>query len=101
MDVRDDDDCDEFVGISSPPYPRIFLCFQRTRVILVMTMMMLLVILVGDDNDNEELGEKGQHRRAGLGQRVETYSITRLDTLFIEVSLGNILTPRIQHTKPG
>ena len=61
----------------------------------MMTMMMLLVILVGDDNDNEELGEKDQHRRAGLGQQVETFYIgskcvTRLDTLFIVVCLGNM-----------
>ena len=52
---------------------------------------------VGDEDDNEvgEDNEEDQHWRAGLGQQVETFYIaskcvTRLDTLFIVVCLGNM-----------
>ena len=90
VDVRDDDDRDEFFGLSQD--------FQ---------MLSTHKRDSGDDNDDvsyEEVGD--QHWRAGLGQQVETFYIgskcvTRLGTLFIEVSLGNILTPRLQRTKPG
>ena len=79
VDVHDDDDRDEFFGLSQD--------FQ---------MLSTHKRDSGDDNDDvsyEEVGD--QHWRAGLGQQVKTFYIgskcvTRLDTLFIVVCLGNI-----------